>query len=273
MITASIVIYKTKEDELNRVLQCVIDSDISRTYIVDNSPKDSLRILVGNYDQQRIVYIFGHGNVGFGSGNNIALRKAIEEGSKYHIVLNSDIIFESSAVKTLVDYLNVHKEIALVAPQLEYPDGRFQSSALLLPTPFIVFGRRFLPQNFVNQINKKVEFMAYDMTKPREVPNVCGCFMMIRTEILKQSGLFDERFFMYFEDFDFVRRVNNYGKVVYCPYSKVIHAHRNEHRKNKALLKAGLESGIKYFNKWGWFFDGERKERNRFSLSENSIIK
>ena len=267
------MLYKTKEKELRRVLLCVENSIIDKVYVIDNSPTDSLKAIVEELNFKKVDYCYGQGNVGFGSGNNIGMKYAQKEQSQYHIILNPDIIFENDAIVSLRDFLDVNKDVALVAPQLHYPNGSPQSAAMLLPTPLVILGRRFLPSSVVKRINDKYEFLSYDMSKPREVPNVCGCFMMLRTSVLESSGLFDERFFMYFEDFDFVRRVNRYGKVVYYPYADVIHAHGNAHRKSKTLLKAGLKSAVQYFNKWGWFFDGERKERNRFSLSENSIIK
>jgi GT2 family glycosyltransferase len=272
MITASLVLYKTKEEELRRVLLCVEKSIIDKVYVVDNSPTDSLKAIVEELNYKKVDYCFGQGNVGFGSGNNIGMRYAQNVKSKYHIILNPDIIFKNDAIVCLHDFLDNNKDVALVAPQLHYPNGNPQSAAMLLPTPLVIFGRRFLPDSVVQRINGKYEFLSYDMSKPREVPNVCGCFMMLRTSVLEDSGLFDERFFMYFEDFDFVRRVNRYGKVVYYPYADVIHAHGNAHRKNKALLKAGLKSGIQYFNKWGWFFDRERHQRNKYSLSEKSVL-
>lgn len=272
MITASLVLYKTKEEELKRVLLCVEKSIIDKLYVVDNSPTDSLKSIVESIGSDKVVYCYGQGNVGFGTGNNIGMKYAQEAQSQYHIILNPDIIFENDAIESLRDFLDMNSDVVLVAPQLRYPNGDFQAAAMLLPTPLVIFGRRFMPKSLVQRINGRYEFLSYDMSKPREVPNVCGCFMMLRTSVLKESGLFDERFFMYFEDFDFVRRVNKYGKVVYYPYVTVIHSHGNEHRKSKTLLKAGLKSGIQYFNKWGWLFDKERHQRNNYSLSDKSII-
>ncbi len=272
MITASLVLYKTKEEELKRVLLCIENSIIDKVYIVDNSPTDVLKSIVETLNYDKATYCYGQGNVGFGTGNNIAMRDAMANGSHYHIILNPDIIFENEAIKNLIGFMDSHNDVVMAAPQLHYPNGEYQAAAMLLPTPLVIFGRRFLPKSIVSRINGKYEFMNYDMSKPREVPNVCGCFIIVRTAVLDKSGLFDESIFMYFEDFDFVRRVNDFGKVVYYPYANVIHAHGNAHRKSKALLKAGLKSGFQYFNKWGWFFDKKRRERNRFSLSEKSII-
>lgn len=272
MITASIVTYKTNENELSRVLQCALDANLDLVYVVDNSPTDTLRSIVSQLSSDKILYIYGQGNIGFGSGNNIAIRKALESGSVYHIILNPDIIFDRNAIHGLVSYMQNHEEIGVVVPKLTYPDGRFQASAMLLPSPFVIFARRLMPESVVRLINGRYELLDYDLSVPREVPNVCGCFILIKSETLDKAGLFDERFFMYFEDFDLVRRIHQYAKVVYFPKVSIIHAHAAEHRKNRSLLKASIKSAVQYFNKWGWIFDYDRIKRNKFSLSDKSII-
>lgn len=272
MITASIVTYKTKENELRRILQCALEANLDLVYVVDNSPTDSLRSILTQFSIDKVLYIYGQGNIGFGSGNNIAMRKALEIGSVYHIILNPDIIFDRNAIRGLITYMQNHKEVGVVVPKLTYPDGRFQAAAMLLPSPFVIFARRLMPQSIVRFINERYELLDCDLSVPREVPNVCGCFILIRSETLDKAGIFDERFFMYFEDFDLVRRLHQHAKVVYYPKVSIIHAHAAEHRKNKALLRASIKSAIKYFNKWGWFWDIDRIKRNKFSLSDKSII-
>lgn len=272
MITASIVTYKTNKDELKRVLNCSLDSGINKVYVVDNSPSDALQSVIESLDPSRVDYIFGQGNVGFGSGNNIAIRKAIESRSDYHIILNPDIIFDKASIDGLLQYMLEHNDTGLIVPKLTYPDGRFQAAAMLLPTPIDIFGRRLLPQKIVSIINGRYELRNYNLDVPRDVPNVCGCFMLARTSVLKIIGGFDESFFMYFEDFDLVRRIHQRSKVIYFPQVTIIHAHAAEHRKNKVLLKAGIKSAIQYFNKWGWLFDRERKIVNKYALSDESII-
>ena len=272
MITASLVIYKTKHDELRKILTCCINSPLDKVYIVDNSPSDDLSTIVSSFETDKFEYIYGQGNVGFGHANNIGIRKTIELGSKYHIILNPDIVFETKSIETMVQFMDSHDGIGMLTPALIYPDGRNQGAAMMLPTPFDMFGRRLLPKYFADKINNHYELRKCDLTKIREVPNMCGCFMFCRTEILQKAGLFDERFFMYFEDFDLVRRVHKYAKIAYLPTTYVIHAHAAEHRKSKFLLKESIKSAVKYFNKWGWIIDVDRRNWNKAVLEEDSII-
>ena len=91
--------------------------------------------------------------------------------------------------------------------------------------------------------------------------------MFVRTSVFEKSGLFDPRYFMYLEDYDLIRRINMNSKTIFYPGVSIIHGHAKESYKNGKLLKIHIQSAIKYFNKWGWFFDNERKRINQEILS------
>ncbi len=104
------------------------------------------------------------------------------------------------------------------------------------------------------------------------VPYLSGCFMFFRTEALKQAGLFDERFFMYLEDVDLSRRIHKHYRTVYYPEISVFHQYEKGSYKNSKLLKYHLQSAIKYFNKWGYFFDKDRQEINKKILKKLNAL-
>lgn len=270
MITASLVLYKSKVSEVERVLDCVEKSVIDTVYVIDNSSSDALKSVVAKFPKAE--YFFGQGNVGYGEGNNIGIRKAMDTESTYHAILNPDIIFKGEVIRHLADYMNDHEEIGCIKPALKHMDGSFNSSALLLPTPFDTFGRRLLPANIVSRINRRFELLDQDLSVTRNVPNFSGSFLFIRMSVLAKIGLFDDRYFMYFEDFDLVRRIHKVSKTVYYPYETIIHAHAAEHKTNRKLLMISIRSAIMYFNKWGWLFDSDRHRWNKEALSEDSII-
>lgn len=272
MISASIVTFKTKHNELRRIIECAINSLIDYVYIIDNSPTDDLRTIVSEFDSNKLEYIFGQGNIGFGSANNIGIRKGLDKGAEFHIILNPDIIFSSEAFKSMKLFMDRNTDVGMMAPKLIYPDGRPQVTAMMLPSPMDMFGRRLLPKFFQDIVNEHYELRSCDLSKSRSIPNICGCFMFIRCSVLEKAGLFDERFFMYFEDFDLVRRVHKYSKIAYFADATIIHAHAAEHRTNKFLLIESIKSAIQYFNKWGWFIDLERRKWNKEALLPSSII-
>lgn len=263
ILTASIVVYKTAEIELKTIVDCALKSPIHIIYIIDNSPSKELQGVIENYESDRLIYIYGQGNIGYGAGHNIAINKSIEVGADYHIILNPDIIFREGVIESLFQFMEKHSDVGAVMPNVIYPDGKLQRLCKLLPTPFDIFARRVLPKSWVARRNEKFEmhFMGYD--KIWNCPYLSGCFMFLRISTLQQVGGFDDRFFMYFEDTDLIRRIHKVCKTVFYPDVTIIHAHKSEHRTSKRLLKISIESTIKYFNKYGWIFDRERRMFNK----------
>ena len=102
-----------------------------------------------------------------------------------------------------------------------------------------------------------------------EVPNLSGCFMFIRTEVFSNVGLFDERYFLYLEDTDLCRRINEDYRTVYFPKVSIIHGYSKASYKSLRLMKLHLQSSVKYFNKWGWFKDA-KKEAINYSVLNSS---
>ena len=88
------------------------------------------------------------------------------------------------------------------------------------------------------------------MDLPTEIEFCSGCFMLIRTELFKKLGGFDERYFLYMEDADLSRRVRQEAKVIFFPGAKVTHAWHHESAKSGKALKLHIESARKYFAKW-----------------------
>jgi GT2 family glycosyltransferase len=270
-LNISIVLYHNREEQIKKAIKSVLNTDLNITlYLVDNSSTDSLRKL--ERIDKRIVYIFNNSNLGFGKAHNIALKKSIEKNIPYHLVLNPDVYFEKGVLEELYDFMENNKDVGLVMPKVLYPDGNIQYLCKLLPTPLDLFGRRFLNfgpfRKIVEKRNEVYElrFTGYD--KIMEVPYLSGCFMFIRTEVLKKVGLFDERFFMYLEDTDLSRRIHRVAKTVYYPYVYIYHEYGKGSYKSLKLLYYHIKSAIKYFNKYGWFFDKEREEINKKILEK-----
>jgi GT2 family glycosyltransferase len=270
-INVSIVLFKNDQDLVKKAIHsCVNSVLINRIYLIDNSPTDILSYLASL--DNRIEYIFNNANLGFGKAHNIALKRSIEENIPYHLVLNPDVYFEKGVLEELYNFMEANKNVGLVMPKVLYPDGNIQYLCKLLPTPLDLFGRRFLNFGPFRKIVEKrneiyeLRFTGYD--KIMEVPYLSGCFMFIRTEVLKKVGLFDKRFFMYLEDTDLSRRIHRVAKTVYYPYVYIYHEYGKGSYKSLKLLYYHINSAIKYFNKYGWFFDKEREEINRKILKK-----
>ena len=271
MTTASIVIYKTDEKELEAVVRCASDSIIDIIYIVDNSPTNSLENIAKSFSP-KVVYIPSHSNPGYGAAHNIAIRQAIESNATYHAVLNPDIVFDKNVITELANYMDTDKQAGLIMPKIIYPNGDLQYLCKLLPTPLDWIGRRFSPfKKEVEKRNRIFELRDTGYNKIMSIPFLSGCFMFFRIDTLREVGLFDEKIFMYGEDTDITRRIysSKYDAIFY-PNVHVIHVHKKESHKNYRLLWIHIKAAIYYFNKWGWLFDKERRKINR-EVKENYL--
>ena len=265
MITISIVTYKTDIEELEKCLSSLSSKMVSRIYVVDNSKQEYIKKYCEG--KERVEYISSE-NVGYGAAHNIAIRKAISAGSEYHLVLNSDVYFKPTDLDKLAEYMDEREGIAMVQPNVVYPNGEMQYTCRLLPTPANLIFRRFLPKKMVEGMNYRYMLKKFDHKTELNVPYHQGSFMFFRVKCFEKVGLFDERFFMYPEDIDITRRMHKEFKTMFWPGVTVVHAHRAASYKSKKMLKIHMWNMIKYFTQWGWIFDGERKRWNKELLAE-----
>jgi len=262
-IDASIVLYHNTQEIVEKTIHSFLDTSLDvKLHLIDNSKTDALKVLADCDD--RIEYVFNGKNIGFGAAHNIALRKSLKDGVAYHLVLNPDVYFEKEVLDELLKYMEKNQDVANVMPQIYYEDGTIQHQCRMLPTPFELFARRFLPfQSIVKKINKKVELHSFGYDKEFNIPFLHGSFMFLRVCALKEVGLFDENLFLYMEDLDLNRRLYTKYRTMFYPYVNIVHIHAKDSRKRKKELLLHISSTIKYFNKWGWFFDKQREEKNK----------
>lgn len=268
LISASIVLYKSDKSVRKTIADFLNTSLPVKLFLVDNSPTDLLKNdLIEFISDERVEYIFNNANIGFGAAHNIAIRKVLNV-SQYHLVLNPDVTFDTGVLEKLFEYAERNKQAGLVVPKIYYPDGSLQYACKLLPTPTDLIFRRFLPKSLTDKRMEKFEMQKSGYNKEMEVPYLSGCFMFLRVSALKKVGLFDERFFMYPEDIDLTRRMHKEYKTVFYPEVKITHEHARESYKSLKLFYIHLTNMIKYFNKWGWVFDKERREVNKKILNQ-----
>ncbi|MDQ1351495.1 MAG: hypothetical protein QG657_1798 [Acidobacteriota bacterium] len=235
--------------------------------VVDNSSTDKTREIISR-EFPRITLICSE-NRGFSAGHNKAIRHVLENVNgkpDYHLIMNPDVYFGEEALEKLVDFMEANKDVGLVMPKILYPDHGVQYLCKLLPTPFDLLGRRFMPgflKALFKQRFEEYEFRNRNYDELMEVPHLSGCFMMVRARVFEKVELFDERFFIYLEDVDLSRRIHAEFKTIYYPEVHVFHHYHKGSYKRLKHLKYHVRSAVKYFNKWGWFFDKERKEINK----------
>lgn len=262
-ITCTIVVYRTEERILRRAAQSFLNNTLNtKLYIVDNSADSRLKNVLSD---PSIEYIHNKKNCGFGAAHNQIIKEVLDK-SKYHLLLNPDIYFRAGELEKIYNFMENNKNVGLVMPKILFPDGSLQYLCRLMPTPFDFLLKRIKLPIFRKVFKYELKFI--DHNKIFHAPYLSGCFMFIRNEVFRKVGSFDERFFVYFEDVDLSRRIHKSYKTVYCPEAVVYHEYEGGSCKDPFLTKNFISSAIKYFNKWGWFFDKERSLINKQIINQ-----
>jgi hypothetical protein len=162
--------------------------------------------------------------------------------------------------------MDKHPNAGLVMPKVLNCEGKVQMLCKLLPTPVNLATRRFLPYSWFQGLNTIYEMAHTGYDRVMNVPFLSGCFMLFRTSALKEVGLFDEQFFLYAEDTDLSRRMHLQFDTLFFPDAEICHVHVRGSYKDFGLTLQNIKSAFQYFNKWGWFFDEERKFLNRRAM-------
>lgn len=269
-LTASIVLYKNDPAVVQDVLASFFShrGEDYHLFLIDNSPTDALRFL-RKYRKKNITYIFNRKNIGFGKAHNVCIQLSVKMKSRYHLILNPDILFEPSTLPEAIAYMDAHPDVGLLSPRIFYPDGEPQYLCKLLPSPNTLILRRFIPiTHWREKSNRRYELRFWDYNHEADIPSLSGCFMFCRTETLMAIRGFDERYFMYAEDIDFCRRMAEHARLVYYPKISITHHFSRGSYHDAKLLKHHTASVIKYFNKWGWLRDKRRTRANSECLRQ-----
>lgn len=268
-VTFSVVAYNSPYAEIERVVRSILLYAGAKTiYIVDNSPVDKLSALC----QLDACVRYKHfpENLGFGVANNWAMKQAREEGCAYHFVVNPDIYYDKDVVAPMIDYLEAHPMVGELMPRILSPDGSKQHLPKLIPSPLMLLQRQ-LSRIWMNGGGKwmeRFEMRAMRDDRVYEIGQASGCFVALRMKSYEKCGGFDPRYFLYFEDADLCRNIHKHYVTAYFPMVSVYHEYGRAASKNMRHFMYFLSSCVKYFCKWGWFFDKERRAYNRFLLSQ-----
>lgn len=265
-LSVSIVLYRTDPADIDACLASLRrHGPPLRVYIIDNSPTDALRSHCNGAD---IVYRHNPSNPGFGAAHNIALAESARAGFAYHLVINADVRFDEDVLTPMLDHMDANPRIGQMMPRVENPDGSIQRLCKLVPTPFDLIGRRFLPASLTAGRNRRFELHRSGYDRTMFVPFLSGCFMLLRNSALAEVGGFDERFFLYSEDLDLTRRIAERYETLFFPAVTVTHRHGAASYKSRRMLWVHIRNMVRYFNKWGWLRDPARDRLNARTLAQ-----
>ena len=268
MFTASIVTYRPEPRLFGRALASLATAIVearrrgalgdATVYVVDNGSREArgaIEPAMAAWPAQAgtLELIAGHGNVGYGRANNLALARA---HSDFHLVMNPDVELEPAALAESLAALAQHPEVGLVAPATYGEDGRRQYLCKRYPTLWVLFLRGFAPAGLRRRHAAALE--AYEMRDVigerifSGVPLASGCFMLARTALLERVGGFDPRFFMYFEDYDLSLRLGREARVAYVPDARIVHHGGEASRKGARHVAWFVASAWRFFARHGW---------------------
>jgi len=265
-ITIIIINYNVKEFLANclRSVENASDNLKTECIVVDNASTDgSIEFLKSRFKNVR--YIENSVNYGFGKANNQAIRHA---KGKYTLLLNPDTLLQEDTLRVLIRHMEEHEECGACGCKIVNPDGTFApESRRTVPTlSTAVYKALGLTALFPKSRIFGVYYQGWkDEDEPGEVPVLSGSFMFFRTEILKETGGFDERFFMYGEDIDLCYRIRRSGwKIHYVPDTSIIH-YKGESSKQDNM------NYVRHFNRSLYlFFD--KHYSSRYSSFFRAIV-
>jgi hypothetical protein len=191
-------------------------------FVVDNNSRDGSADMVRN-EFAEIKLIETGTNLGFAGANNVAMRVA---SGRYILLLNSDAFLQPCSLRLAVEHMDATPKAGLGGARLIGEDGAWQPSARMFPAPLhemiTHFGlaAKYPKSKFFGRADRTWA----DQNQPAAVDWVPGAFMIIRKTVLDETGLFDEAFFLYYEETDLCRRIRAAGhQVWYWPDIVVIH--------------------------------------------------
>ncbi len=268
MISCSVVIYSLDQSINYKAMDILSKiNKISKIYLIYNGTNESsFQKLKDSFKDKKKFNISKIKNCGMGNAHNSIINR--KDLDKYHLILNPDVFVNEHVIDEGLEKLK-NNDIALVGPEIYDHNDIYWPSVKLLPDPITQIIRRLNPNS---KINKKYELNHFQFKDDVFVPMISGCYMLCNSDILKNIEGFDERFFLYMEDIDIIRRLSEHGKICYMPNTKVIHLNNLESRKSFKMFLIHIISYIKYYNKWGWIKDNFKNDtNNKFINYINSL--
>jgi N-acetylglucosaminyl-diphospho-decaprenol L-rhamnosyltransferase len=223
----------------------------------DNSPEFIGAWLATNDDESKVTFIQLNQNAGFAAGNNIGIKAC---NAQYYLLLNSDTLIRSGAIRTILDTALRFPDAGLVSPRLEWPDGTGQESCFQFRSPLselIEASQTYLIAKYLSRYKPSWPVQT-QIARPQWTSFAC---VLVRKEVFEQVGLLDEGYFMYYEDMEFCHRVRKTGwGIVHNPEARVVHMPassstiKEQIQLKKRIPKFIYESRTRYFYQaYGWF--------------------
>ncbi|MCL4458610.1 MAG: glycosyltransferase family 2 protein [Chloroflexi bacterium] len=255
ILLLSIVIVSWNVKDLLRACLRSVETEVRRSglsvevLVVDNASSDgSVAMVMAEFPWVKLIV--NDTNVGFTRANNQASSQA--QGD-YLLLLNPDTELRVGSLSSMTEFMEKHRDVGVLGPQLLYGDGIIQSSRRRFPTLATALVESTILQRYMPNIGLLRRYYMTDTpdNEIQEVDWVVGACFMVRREALSQVGMLDERYYMYSEELDWCYRIKQAGwHVVYFPLAKVIHHEAKSSEQDITLRNIYFhESKCRFFGK------------------------
>ncbi|MDY6836572.1 MAG: glycosyltransferase family 2 protein [Thermodesulfobacteriota bacterium] len=228
-ISIFVVNYNTRDllrGCLHSVFENCGDSEIT-VFVADNNSDDGSAEMMGEVFPE--VYVVRHrNNLGF----TRAINRLLPMGQgEYFLILHPDMELTAGTLRSLVAFLEAHPKAGIVGGNLYYPDGSPNPCEILLPgfsSDLLCFAfrlfRKLREGVDLPPVHNPLEWDHKSAVRVNWVWNAC---MMVRRQVFEKIGFFDERFFVWYADWDLCRRAFEAGwSTHYVPSATAIHRER-----------------------------------------------
>jgi len=212
--------------------------------VVDNASSDgSVEMLRESFPD--VIVIENRENRGFGAANNQALRVM---NGRYALLLNSDTVLREHAVERLFSFMQGHSEAAMACGQLLNADGSRQNSLAKFPgLVTLLMNTSLLEYLFPARFPSK----RYNHKGPLEVDSCIGACLLVRKQAIDEVGMFDERYFFFFEETDWALAMRKAGwKSYLLPEAQIYHLQGQSIGGNIRSRVEFYRSRYQFFRKW-----------------------
>lgn len=178
---------------------------LQRVIVVDNGSSDGSASAIAGYFGDNVALIVKEVNVGFAAGANAGIQYALDQGADWVLLLNNDTLVAPDMIARLVAAARRYPHVGILAPAIFYydqPDRVWRLGdrhSRWMPIPFKISAK---------ELRSGKEILPVDY--------VTGCGMFVRRQVFLTIGLFNPRYFMYYEDADFCRRAVRAGFSIAC---------------------------------------------------------
>ena len=223
--------------------------------LVDNANEDdALQSLLDASGLAAISCVIRNAhNIGFGAANNKVIRKAHTD---YHLVLNPDVELANDALMQALQHLQQHAEVVAVSPACRNGGGQLEYLCKRYPAVLDLLLRGFAPhwvrQLFAARLARYEYRELADSTSAMPVTLISGCFMFCRMTTLQRVGGFDERYFLYFEDFSLSLALGQHGPLHHLPQCRIVHHGGGAARKGWLHIRLFVTSAWRFYRQHGW---------------------